>query len=202
MVFLTTFVTSLIVNNVILSGTKGLCSYLGLSTNKKSTIGMSLALFVVCVLSGLISWGLAALLYAINATYLSTIVNILVIASFVQLLEILIKKFIPSLYKSLGIYLPLITTNCVVMGLAVAIFSTYGSFYNGDLTSMESVSQILAIILAYPLGYFLVIFIFSFIQDRIQYNPETPRGFKGPAIALITSGIMCLAIAGFTGLLA
>lgn len=200
MVFLTTFISSLLVNNVILSGTKGLCSYIGLSKDKKATLGMSIALIVVCVLSGLISWGLAALLTLINATYLSTIVSILVIASFVQLLEIFIKKFLPSLYKSLGIYLPLITTNCVVMGLAISIFSTYAKFIDGSLSSLDSALTILGMILAYPLGYFMVIYVFAFIQDRIQNNGETPRGFKGAAIAFIATAAMCLAIYGFTGL--
>lgn len=200
MLFLTTLVGSMLVNNVILSGSKGLCSYIGLSKDKKATLGMSMALIVVCVLSGLISWGLAALLNLLNATYLSNIVSILVIASFVQLLEIFIKKFIPSLYKSLGIYLPLITTNCVVMGLSIAIFSTYSNYAGGSSSLADSAMEICGMLLGYPLGYFIVIYTFSFIQERIQNNSETPRGFKGASIAFLTTALMCLAIAGFTGL--
>lgn len=194
MAFIISFFSSLIINNVVLSGSKGLCSFLGLSKDRKAATGMGLALTVVSVLSGLICWGLGHLLKLVGAEYLNTVVYILVIASFVQILEITIKKFMPSLYKSLGIYLPLITTNCVVMGLALSI-----NIATPETT--ETVLTTLGAILGIPLGYFLVIYIFSAIQERIQNNPSVPRGFKGPAIGLICTAGLALAFIGFNGML-
>ena len=193
MSFIVAFFGSLLVNNVVLSGTKGLCSYLGVSSNKKTATGMGLALTVVSILSGLICWGLSYLTALIGVTFMNTIIFILVIASFVQLLEIFIKKFVPSLYKSLGIYLPLITTNCVVLGVALSVAYTGGE--------AVSVGTTLGTIIGTPLGYFLVIYVFSAIQEKIQNNPLVPRGFKGPAIGLICTAGMALAFLGLSGMM-
>ena len=114
--FYTALISSIFVSNSILSGFKGMCSYLGISKNRTAAFGMGCALTFVCVISGLICWGLGFLLRALDIYFMFTIVAILVIASLVQFVELVIKKFVPSLYKSLGIYLPLITTNCVVLG--------------------------------------------------------------------------------------
>lgn len=193
MAFFISLFGAIITSNAILSGTKGLCSYLGLSKDKKAAVGMGLALTLVCVLSGALCYGISFATAALNATYLNTIIFILVIASFVQLIEILIKRFLPSLYKALGIYLPLITTNCVVLGLALSVAVT-------DLVTFDpaTIATAFGTILGTPLGYFLVIYIFNPIQERIQNNPSVPRGFKGPAIALICTAGMVLAFMGLT----
>lgn len=190
--FYTALISSMIVSNVVLAGYKGLCSYLGISKKSSSAFGMGIALTFVCVFSGLICWGLSYLLRALGIfDFMYTVVSILVIASLVQLVELVIKKFFPSLYKTLGIYLPLITTNCVVLGLALQVggFSAPGAMNLG---------QVFGTILGIPLGFFIVIMIFSAIQERLATS-ETPIGFKGAGIALICTAIMALAIYGMSG---
>jgi len=190
MSFLIALFSSMIINNIILAGYKGLCSYIGISNNWKSSIGMGLALTVVCIITGLICWGLQFALDALDIGYLQTVVFILVIASLVQILEILMKKFMPSLYKALGIYLPLITTNCVVLGLALTVAGT----------SVANWAAVLGTCIGTPLGYFLVLVIFSAIQDRLSL--ATPhKAFKGAALSFICTAFMALAFLGFSGML-
>ena len=190
--FYTALLGSMIVSNSVLAGYKGLCSYLGISKKSSSAFGMGVALTFVCVLSGLISWGLGFALRAIGIyDFMSTIVFILVISSLVQLTELIIKKFFPSLYKTLGIYLPLITTNCVVLGLALQA---------GGMSDPASFLEVLGTVLGVPLGYFIVIMIFSCIQERLETS-NTTYNFKGAAIGLITTAIMALAVYGFSGVI-
>lgn len=193
--FYTALISSMIVGNVVLTGYKGLCSYLGISKKASSAFGMGVALTFVCVISGLLCWGLSFLLKWLGIfDFMYTVTSILVIASLVQLVELIIKKFFPSLYKTLGIYLPLITTNCVVLGsaLQVAGFASPGAAID--------IGSLLGTILGVPLGYFLVIMIFSAIQERLATS-DTPMGFKGAAIALICTAIMALALNGFAGVI-
>jgi electron transport complex protein RnfA len=191
MAFIIALISSMIVNNIILAGYKGLCSYIGLSNNWKSSVGMGAALTLVCFISGLICWGLQFALNALGIGYLQTVVFILVIASLVQMLEIVMKKFLPGLYKALGIYLPLITTNCVVLGLALAV---------SGYTSGSDWATVLGTCLGMPLGYYLVLIIFSAIQERLAL--ATPnRAFKGAALSFICTAFMALAVVGFTGLI-
>lgn len=194
MLFLSTLFTSIIANNVVLTGYKGLCSYLGISRKSSSAFGMGVALTFVCILSGLVAWAIGLLFgwlktsQGIDITFMSTVVYILVIASLVQLVELLIKKFFVGLYHSLGIYLPLITTNCVVLGLALAV---------GSMTAAEW-PQMLGTVLGVPLGFFLVIMLFSAIRSRLEY---APKYFRGAAIGLIATAFMALAFSGFNGLI-
>ncbi|MFA6796069.1 MAG: Rnf-Nqr domain containing protein [Bacilli bacterium] len=190
MTFLITLVSTMIINNIILAGYKGLCSYFGISSNMSSAVGMGLAMTVVSFLSGLICWGLHFATIALDITYLNTVLFILVVASLVQIMEIVLKKFVPSLYKALGIYLPLITTNCAVLGLALAL-TAYGAV---------EWQQVLGTALGMPLGYFLILVIFSAVQDKLKLT-TTHRAFKGLAISFITTAFMALAFVGFTGLL-
>lgn len=187
--FYTALISSIFVSNSILSGFKGMCSYLGISKNRTAAFGMGCALTFVCVISGLICWGLGFLLRALDFYFMFTIVAILVIASLVQFVELVIKKFVPSLYKSLGIYLPLITTNCVVLGLALSV---------GSIATPQEFGTVLGTVIGVPLGYFLVIMLFSAIQERLL-SSNTPKGFKGAAIGLITTALMALAFYGFAG---
>lgn len=188
--FLVTLFASIIVNNVVLTGYKGLCSYLGISKKMSSAVGMGFALLFVCVIAGLISYGLHFVLDALDIAFMSTVVYILVIASLVQLVELVIKKFVPSLYKSLGIFLPLITTNCVVLGLALSVGSMTGAQW----------PDMLGTVIGVPLGFFLVIILFSAIRQRLDFAPVA-KGFKGAAIGLVMTAFMAMAFMGFNGML-
>jgi electron transport complex protein RnfA len=179
---------ALLGSNIILSRFLGICPFLGVSKKTSNAVGMGLALVVVVTLSSIICFGLDKLLVALGmASYLELVVFILVIASFVQLLEFFLKKYIPSLYKSLGVYLPLITTNCVVLQVCL------------DLVSREyNFLQTLTYSVCTSLGYMLVIVLFSYIRVRLD-NQDMPKAFKGNAIALITAGLMAMAFMAFSG---
>lgn len=179
---------ALLGSNIILSRFLGICPFLGITKKSSSALGMGLALIVVVTLSSLIGYALNLLLVALGMeSYLRLVVFILVIASFVQLLEFFIKKFFPSLYKSLGVYLPLITTNCVVLQVCL------------DLVSRDyNLLQTIVYALSTSIGYLFVILTFSFIRIRLD-NQEMPASFKGNAIALITAGLMAMAFMAFSG---
>ena len=181
---------AILVNNVLLSQFLGICSFVGVSKKRSSALGMGVAVLFVLILSSLVTWLLYNfVLVPFKVTFLSTIVFILVIATLVQFVEMVIKKYIPGLYKVLGIYLPLITTNCAILG--VANFVNVGQNY--DLV------QTLVYAISIGLGYILVMFIFSGIRERIETAP-IPKPFKGVAIALIIAGFMAMAFAGFGGI--
>ena len=181
---------AILVNNVLLSQFLGICSFVGVSKKRSSALGMGVAVLFVLILSSLVAWLLYNfVLVPFKVTFLSTIVFILVIATLVQFVEMVIKKYIPGLYKVLGIYLPLITTNCAILG--VANFVNVGQSY--DLV------QTLVYAISIGLGYILVMYIFSGIRERIEIAP-IPKPFKGVAIALIIAGFMAMAFAGFGGI--
>lgn len=180
---------ALLGSNIILSRFLGICPFLGVSKKSSSAFGMGVALIAVVTLSSLICYGLDKLLVLLGMqTYLELVVFILVIASFVQLLEFFLKKYVPSLYKSLGVYLPLITTNCVVLQVCL------------DLVSREyNLLQTLVYAVSVSVGYMLVIVIFSHIRARLDNASNMPKAFKGNAIALITAGLMAMAFMAFNG---
>lgn len=181
---------AILVNNVLLSQFLGICSFVGVSKKRSSALGMGVAVLFVLILSSLVTWLLYNfVLKPLNVTFLSTIVFILVIATLVQFVEMVIKKYLPGLYKVLGIYLPLITTNCAILG--VANFVNVGQNY--DLV------QTLVYAISIGLGYILVMFIFSGIREKIEIAP-IPKPFKGVAIAFIIAGFMAMAFAGFSGI--
>ena len=181
---------AILVNNVLLSQFLGLCSFVGVSKKKSSSLGMGLAVLFVLVISSLVTWMLYNwVLIPLNITFLSTIVFILVIATLVQFCEMVIKKYMPALYKVLGIYLPLITTNCAILGVANYINPTKN--YDLGTSLIYSVSI--------GLGYILVMYIFAGIRERIEVTP-IPKPFKGAAIALIIAGFMAMAFAGLGGI--
>ena len=177
---------ALLGSNIILSRFLGICPFLGVSKKTSSAVGMGVALICVVFLSSVISYGIHLLLTLLGlASFLELIIFILVIASFVQLLEFFLKKYIPSLYKSLGVYLPLITTNCVVLQVCLDLVAREYNFLETCVYSL-SVS----------VGYMLVIVIFSHIRTRLD-NQDMPKAFKGNAIALITAGLMAMAFVTF-----
>ena len=181
---------AILVNNVLLSQFLGICSFVGVSKKRSSALGMGLAVLFVLVLSSVVTWLLYNfVLVPFDVTFLSTIVFILVIATLVQFVEMVIKKYIPGLYKVLGIYLPLITTNCAILGVANAV--NVQQNYDFITTLVYSVSI--------GLGYILVMYIFSGIRERIEIAP-IPKPFKGVAIALIIAGFMAMAMSGFAGI--
>lgn len=185
---------AIFVNNVVLKQFYGLCPFLGVSTKKSSAFSMGMAVTFVITLSAII----AHLIY-VNVlvpgeiTYLSTIVFILVIASFVQLVEMIIKKFSSSIYSALGVYLPLITTNCAVLGVAIDVT------VNNKIGETPSLGEVTIYALGISLGYALVIFLFSAIREEMDAYP-IKRNWQGIPIALITAFIMAMIFMGFGGI--
>lgn len=183
-------IATALVNNVVLSQFLGLCSFLGVSTSVKTAKGMGEAVIFVITLSSLI----ASLIYKfilvpLDLVYLNTIVFILVIAALVQFVEMFLKKYMTGLYSALGVYLPLITTNCAVLGVAlINVKKNYDiltSVVNGFGTAV---------------GYTIAIIIMAGIREKMQYN-DIPESFKGMPIVLLTSGLMAIAFFGFSGLI-
>ena len=186
--FLLAIVSSMLVENVVLSRFYGICPFLGVSKKVKSSLGMGLAVVFVIVLATIICWPLYQLLALAGIKFMDTVVYILVIASLVQLVGLFIKKYSPSLYKSLGIYLPLITTNCAVLGVVQSntdqALDFWSSLANGIGTSV---------------GFLIIIVVFSCIRVRLE-TANTPKAFKGLPIALIAAAIMAIALMGLQGL--
>ena len=183
-------ISSALINNVVLSQFMGLCPFLGVSKKIKTASGMGAAVIFVITISSL----LAAVIYQyvlvpLNLTYLNTIVFILVIAALVQFVEMVLKKVSPSLYRALGVYLPLITTNCAVLGVALTNVS---KGYN-ILTSVVNG-------FATALGFAISIIILAGIRERNEFN-VVPESFKGMPITLITAGLMAIAFIGFSGII-
>lgn len=175
------FITSLITENVVLMKFLGICSFLGSSNKEKNALGMGLSVTFVVVISTILTYFINKyILIPTNSTYLQTITFILVIACFVQITELIIKRYFKDLYKSLGIYLPLITTNCAVFGII--------------LTNIKQEYDLITSItyaLGSSLGFVLVIYIFSLLREKIENN-DILKSVKGIPIALITAGIMSL----------
>lgn len=188
--FLLAVVNAALINNVTLSQSIGICPYLGVSKKTSSALGMGVAVLFVITLAALVTWPIYNfILVPAKVTFMDTIVYILVIASIVQFVEMVIKKFSPSLYKALGVYLPLITTNCAVLGVA-----------QGNTDSNLSFGDSMANAIGTSLGFMLVIFAFSCIRSRLD-SGNTPKAFKGIPIALVTTALMGLAFLGLVGLI-
>ena len=181
--------SAILIQNVILSRFFGTCPFLGVSKSKESAVGMGLAVTFVITMAASVAWLLYKyVLVQFDLIYMKTIVFILVIASLVQILEMFIKKFSPGLYRSLGIYLPLITTNCAVLGLASIVSNADYTFFHAVVYSFGS-----------GVGFLFVIYIFSVLRQKMETSP-IPEGFKGIPIALITACLMAMIVARFAGL--
>lgn len=180
-------ISASLVNNVVLSRFLGLCPFLGVSKKTSTAVGMGTAVIAVITLSSAITYIIDHLILRENLRYLRTIVFILIIAALVQTVEIILKKKIPSLYKALGVYLPLITTNCAVLG--VAIDSAQKSYTFAE-TMVYSVGT--------AVGFLIAIVLMSGIRERIEHN-DIPESFKGMPIVLVTAGLMAIAFFGFKG---
>ena len=190
--FLLAIITNLLVNNVVLSRFYGICSFVGVSNKVKSAFSMGIAVTFVILLAAAVCLPIYVfVLVPAGIPFMDTIVYILVIASLVQVVGLVIKKYSPTLYKTLGIYLPLITTNCAVLGVVQE------NTTNAD--TLASFGLSMANALGTSIGFLGVIVLFAFIRTRLDAY-DTPRAFKGLPIALITAAIMAMAFMGFQGI--
>ena len=181
---------SALVSNVVLSQILGICSFLGVSKKTETAVGMGGAVIFVITLASLV----AGLLYEfilrpLGFDYLNTIVFILVIAALVQIVEMFLKKFVPSLYNALGVYLPLITTNCAVLGVALNNVQYEYNLLEGVVNGFAT-----------GVGYLIAIVLLAGIREKMEYN-DIPESFKGMPIVLLTSTLMAIAFYGFAGLI-
>lgn len=183
-------ISSSLVSNVVLSQFLGLCPFLGVSKKINTAAGMGAAvIFVITLASAVAGVIYKFILTPLNLTYLQTIVFILVIAALVQFVEMFLKKFVKGLYQSLGVYLPLITTNCAVLGVALTNVQKDYDILTGVVNGFGT-----------AVGFTISIVILAGLREKMEYN-DIPESFKGMPIVLITAGLMAIAFCGFSGLL-
>ena len=181
---------AVLVNNFIVSQFLGICPFMGVSKKIDTASGMGLAVIFVMGLASAICWPINALiLVPLKLTFMQTVTYILVIASLVQFIEMFLKKAMPSLYEALGVYLPLITTNCAVLGVVLLNVQEHYNFIESVVYGVTG-----------GVGFLLAIVLFASIRERIALVSEPPKCFEGFPIALITAGLMALAFGGFSGL--
>jgi len=198
MEYIIIIVSAIFVNNIVLSQFLGICPFLGVSNKLSTATGMSGAVCFVITLATLVTFLLNKyLLVPFGLEFLQTIAFILVIAALVQMVEIVLKKISPSLYQALGIFLPLITTNCAVLGVAITVVTKEFTF--GAESHMLSLGQAVVYAIATSLGYGLAMVLFAGLREHLALN-EVPKAFKGLPIAFITVGILALAFLGFSGI--
>ena len=180
---------AIFVNNVVLAQFLGICPFLGVSSKVETALGMGAAVTFVMALSSVVVWLIqTCILVPLHIEYMQTIVFILVIASLVQMVEIILKKVSPSLYQALGIFLPLITTNCAVLGVAILMIQKELSLLQGVVYSVSA-----------AVGFALALVIFAGLRERLEFE-EVHEAFRGVPIALITASILAMAFMGFSGL--
>lgn len=185
------FINAMLVNNVVLSRFLGICSFLGVSKKKDAAIGMGLAVTFVMAMASTGSWLVYKFLLEPNGLdYLKTVAFILVIAALVQFVEMFIKKASPTLYEALGIYLPLISTNCAVLGIALLNVQMELSLFGSLVNAVGA-----------ALGYFLAIVLMASIREKLDRVSNIPKSFQGLPITLVTATLMAMSFLGFQGLL-
>ena len=188
MEYILIFVSAIFVNNIILSQFLGICPFLGVSRRIDTSLGMGAAVAFVMTLATIVTWLIQHyVLNVLGLQYLQTLAFILVIASLVQLVEIVLKSVSPALYQALGIFLPLITTNCAVLGVALLVIQK-------DFTLLESVVYALST----AIGFALALVVFAGLREQLELA-DVPKGMSGIAIVLITAGLLSLAFMGFSG---
>ena len=180
---------AILVNNVVLAQFLGICPFLGVSSKVETSMGMGAAVTFVMALAALVAWLIQTyVLVPLDIVYMQTIVFILVIAALVQMVEIILKKVSPSLDQALGIFLPLITTNCAVLGVAILMIQK-------EFNLLQSVTYSVAT----AIGFALALVLFAGIRERLEFE-DMPRSMQGVPIALVTAGILAMAFMGFSGL--
>ena len=181
-------VGSALVNNVVLSQFLGLCPFLGVSKKTKTAASMGAAVIFVIMIASAVTYAIHyGVLVTLGMEYMQTIVFILVIAALVQMIEMMLKKVSPAIYSALGVYLPLITTNCAVLGVAITNIQNASSFAESMMNSLGT-----------SVGFLIAIVIMAGIRERIEGN-DIPKPFQGMPIVLITAGLMAIAFCGFAG---
>jgi electron transport complex protein RnfA len=181
--------TSVLVNNYVLSRFLGICPFLGVSKKLNQAVGMGIAVTFVMILATLVTWPIQIyILNPLGLGYMQTIVFILVIAALVQFVEIVLKKYIPSLHKSLGVYLPLITTNCAVLGVTINNITDGYNFLESIVSSLGC-----------GLGFLLAMVLFAGVRSRLE-TANPPKAFQGLPITLIAAAIVACAFFGFAGI--
>ncbi len=187
-ILLTILMTAILTDNFVLSKFLGICPFLGVSKKRSTAMGMSLAVIFVMELATIVTYPLNILLEKNDLAYLQTLVFILVIAALVQLVEIILKKYVPALYKSLGIFLPLITTNCAVLGVVLLNVKEGYNFLQAIMNSLGG-----------GLGFMVAMFLFSGIREHMEAC-DIPRSLRGLPITLIAASLVSLSFLGFTGI--
>ena len=189
MEYLIIIISAIFVSNIVLAQYLGICPFLGVSGKVSTSVGMSGAVLFVMTIATIVTWLIQTyILEPFGITFLQTISFILVIASLVQMVEIILKKISPPLYQALGIFLPLITTNCAVLGVALLTVSRNYNLMEGVVFAVAS-----------ALGFGLAMLLFAGIREHLDLM-DVPKGMRGVPIALVTAGILALAFMGFTGL--
>lgn len=185
------FIGAMLVNNFVLSKFLGICSFLGVSKKKDAALGMGLAVTFVMIIASVMTWLVYNLiLVPLGLEYLNTIASVLVIAALVQFVEMAMKKLSPALHKALGIFLPLITTNCAVLGMTVLNMQEGYNFIESIVNGIGAAS-----------GYLLSIVLLAFIREKIDNNENIPKVLRGLPITLFTAALMSIAFLGFQGLI-
>ena len=179
---------AILTNNFIFAQFLGICPFLGVSKKSDTAIGMGIAVTFVMGIASAITYAVNLILVKLGLEFMQTVAFILVIASLVQFIEMFLKKSMPSLYTALGIYLPLITTNCAVLGVALLNVQNEYNFIESVVYGITG-----------GLGFLLAIYLFATVRERTEFS-EYPKSFEGFPIALITSGLLALAFMGFSGL--
>lgn len=199
MEYILIIISAIFVNNILLAQFLGICPFLGVSNKLSTATGMSGAVCFVITLATVVTYLINKyLLVQFNLEFLQTIAFILVIAALVQMVEIVLKKISPSLYQALGIFLPLITTNCAVLGVAITIVTKEFAL-NSDKAQLLNLGQATVYALATSIGYGLAMILFAGLREHLAGN-NVPKAFRGLPIALITVSIMAMAFLGFSGM--
>lgn len=188
MEYLLIFIAAIFVNNIVLSQFLGICPFLGVSQKVNTSLGMSAAVAFVMALATLVTW--LVQIYVLNPfglEYLQTLAFILVIASLVQMVEIILKKVSPPLYQALGVFLPLITTNCAVLGVAISVIQK-------DYSLLMSLNYAIAS----AIGFGIALVLFAGLREHLEFS-AIPKGMKGISITLVTASLLSLAFMGFSG---
>lgn len=194
-IWLSVTIGAILVNNYVLCQFLGICPFLGVSKKVDTALGMGLAVTFVMGIASVFTWLVQKLLVLLGIEYLQTIAFILVIAALVQLIEMTLKKFMPSLYSALGVYLPLITTNCAVLGVAILNIESFGALSAGASLAASFLNAVFS-----GLGFLIAILLLAGIRERTDID-AVPKPFKGFPITLITACIMSMAFVAFGGLL-
>ena len=198
MEYILIIISAIFVNNILLSQFLGICPFLGVSNKLSTATGMSMAVCFVITLATVVTYLLNSLLVKFGLEFLQTISFILVIAALVQMVEIVLKKISPALYASLGIFLPLITTNCAVLGVALTVVQKSSPFA-AAADGMMNLGEATVYAFATSHGFGLAMVLFAGLREQLALN-EVPKSFKGIPIALVTASILAMAFMGFSGL--